>query len=86
MLNATENIDKRSEGRSISTRPWSDCQLTSAPKPLETMYLGAGDMDMFQLYASEMVDPTIFEGLNYSSTDIAAGRNTLWEGSLAEDI
>ncbi|KAG9250772.1 fungal-specific transcription factor domain-containing protein [Emericellopsis atlantica] len=49
----------------------------SAPNQLETMmHLGVGDMEMFQLYSSEIYDAELFEGLDRSSAELATTRNT----------
>jgi hypothetical protein len=45
------------------------------------MHLGIGDLEMFQLYSSEIYDPGIFEGLDRSSADSTTMRNTEWENS-----
>lgn len=55
-----------------------------APKQLETMmHLGMGDMEMFQLYSSDIYDPALFEGLDGSSAEAATARNTDWENSFS---
>ncbi|KAJ0144573.1 Serine/threonine-protein kinase KIN28 [Fusarium oxysporum f. sp. albedinis] len=55
-----------------------------APKQLETMmHLGMGDMEMFQLYSSEIYDPALFEGLDESSAEATTARNTDWENSFS---
>ncbi|KAK0390165.1 hypothetical protein NLU13_3737 [Sarocladium strictum] len=59
----------------------------SAPNPLETMmHLGVGDLEMFQLYSSEIYDAEIFEGLDGSSAELATTRNTEWENSSSRAL
>ncbi|KAL7911404.1 fungal-specific transcription factor domain-containing protein [Trichoderma velutinum] len=53
--------NNRLEDHSTLVEPWFDRQgtSTSAVNPLETMRIGAGDMDVFQLYTSGVFDPTM---------------------------
>lgn len=46
----------------------------------DTISLDTDDMDAFQLFAAEMFDPSIFEGLQQSPVDGMSFTNGLWEG------
>lgn len=50
------------------------------------MHLGVGDLEMFQLYSSEIYDAEIFEGLDGSSAELATTRNTEWENSSSRAL
>lgn len=82
---ATVAVQTRSmEDSATLSGPRFDNQPSSvsAPNPLETMmHLGIGDMEMFQLYSSEIYDPGLFEGLDRSSAASVTARNTEWENS-----
>jgi hypothetical protein len=72
-------VQNEEPGDSSSQQPSS----SFAPKQLETMmHLGMEDMEMFQLYSSEVYDPALFEGLERSSAEAATARNAEWENSF----
>lgn len=71
-------VDKRSEAAS-SLNAVTDTSL-SASGSADTMNFSVDDMDSFQLFASEMFDPSVIEGFNQSPVDGMAFINGLWEG------
>ncbi|GKZ40036.1 hypothetical protein AbraIFM66950_002032 [Aspergillus brasiliensis] len=51
------------------------------PSPAEPMILNVEDMEAFQLFSSEIFDPSIFEGFHQSPVEGIALGNGLWEES-----
>jgi hypothetical protein len=71
-------VDNRSEPVS-SLNAMTDTTLSTSGSA-DTMSFSVDDMDSFQLFASEMFDPSVIEGLNQSPVDGMAFINGLWEG------
>lgn len=65
-----------SDERHIAETAWQDAASDPNPvtDPFVTMPLDANDIEVYQLFASEMFDPSIFENNAYGTT--------AWDGAM----
>jgi hypothetical protein len=85
--NVTVAAPNTSEGRSDTDSTLNPAVFNSqstfdpATGSAEPVLLNVEDMEAFQLFSSEMFDPSIFEGFHQSPVEGITWGNGFWDGS-----